>query len=127
MARLVRKTPGVLVGRGIGAGVSRIPPSDVGLSALGSGGSVNVDVDWDRLERSAVAGRFLLQGRGMAGIGSLACRRLPVWDSCGSSAEARGLLPALVGAGCTRLGWLSFLNKREKDIGLVKQVLREKG
>ncbi len=125
MARLVRKTPGVLVGRGIGAGVSRIPPSDVGLSALGSGGSV--DVDWDRLERSAVDGRFLLQGRGMAGIGSLACRRLPVRDSCGSSAEARGLLPALVGAGCARLGWLSFLNKREKDIGLVKQVLREKG
>ena len=40
MARLVTKTPGV-VGRGICEGISNIPPSDVGLSALGT----KADVD----------------------------------------------------------------------------------
>lgn len=95
MARLVRRTPGV-VGRGIGGGISRIPSSDVGPSALGIEGGV--DFDRDELGRSPVDGRFLLQGRRMAGVGPLAC-----W---GGSLElsAEGLLPASVGAGRGRLG-----------------------
>jgi hypothetical protein len=120
MVRLVRKTP-VLVGGGIGRGISAIPPSEVGLSTLGI--ETGEDASWDWLERSTVAvdGRFLLQGRGMGGVDSLACRRRG--GSSESSAEARGLLPAPVGSECAKLGWLNFLNKREKDIALVQQVL----
>jgi len=113
MARLVRKTSGV-VGRGFGRGISGIPPSDVGLSTLGIKAGVDASGDW--LERSRVDGRFLLQGRGMAGVDSLACRRRGGSSGSPESAEARGLLPAPVGSECAKLGWLNFLNKREKDI-----------
>jgi hypothetical protein len=67
-----------------------------------------------------VDGRFLLQGRGMGGVGSLACRRCG--RSWGSSEEFRVLFLEPAGAGFARLGWLNFLNKREKDIGSVQQV-----
>ena len=83
-----------------------------------------VEVVRDWLERPVVDGRFLLQGRGMAGVGSLACRRCG--RSLGLSEEVRGLFPEPVGAGDARLGWLNFLNKRENDIGSVQQV-RDQG
>jgi len=116
MVRLVRKTPGV-VGRGVGGVVSGIPLSDVGLSTLGIKAGVDASGDW--VERSRVDGRFLLQGRGMAGVDSLACRRRGGSSGSSELAEARGLpglLPAPVGSGCAKLGWLNFLSKREKDI-----------
>jgi hypothetical protein len=119
MVRLV-KTPGV-VGRGIGTGISAIMPSDVGLSTLGI--KAGIDVNWDWLELSTVDGRFLLQGRGMVGVGPLACRCWGDSWTRRSSAEARALLPELVGAEWARLDWLNFLNKREKDIDVEQQVL----
>ena len=121
MARLVRTAPGE-VGRGIGRGISGTSTSGVGLSTLGIKRGVEVVCDW--IERPMVDGRFLLQGRGMAGIGSLASWRRD--RSCGSSEEIRGLFPEPAGAGCERLGWLNFLNKREKDIGSVQRV-RDQG
>jgi hypothetical protein len=119
MARLV-KTAGV-VGRGIGTGISGIMPSDVGLSTLDV--KAGMDVNWDWLELSTVDGRFLLQGRGMVGVGPLARRCWGDSLTRRSSAEAWGLLLELVGAEWARLGWLNFLNKREKDIDVEQQVL----
>lgn len=70
-----------------------------------------------------VDGRFLLQGRGKAGVDSLAPRRCGRSRGSSEDSEARGLFPDPAEAGCARFGWLNFLSKREKDIGSVQRFV----